>query len=428
MGEIRRNVVPRMGKAKHLIGVVLLLMLCNLFYTSSIQATTAEQELQFQSESVILIDAETGQVLYAKNAQDKMYPASITKIISGIVALEEGQIEDIVTVSELARKVEGTRVYLEVGEQVTLMKLIQGLLINSGNDAGVAIAEHMDQSEERFAERMNRFVVEKVGVHDTNFTNPHGLFDEDHYTTAYDMAMISKYAMQNDTFREIVGTYELDWVGEGWITTIYNHNRLLNQYEGATGIKNGYVQRSGHTLVGSAKRGDTELIAVTLKAPSANIMYREMSSLLDFGFEHFEKETLSTDRFFFDSEGFPYRSLSDISFSKPSDSELEYQFFDSGLLVVYDQEEQKIFETQLDQVEVSLADRKSSVKISSLQQEEGIANIDSHNQSALSNVAQVITTVMLYFYALFLLLIAYLLIRKKRRDRRNKSPRITSYY
>ncbi len=148
------------------------------------------------SEAAILIDGATGTILYEKESNRLMYPASITKIVTGIIAIEEGNLDDIVTVSETARNVIGTRVYLLEGEQVTLLKLVQGLLINSGNDAGTAIAEYFDGSEAQFAERMNQFVRDTVGVKNTNFQNPHGLFDEKHQTTAYDMAIITQYAMK----------------------------------------------------------------------------------------------------------------------------------------------------------------------------------------------------------------------------------------
>jgi D-alanyl-D-alanine carboxypeptidase (penicillin-binding protein 5/6) len=256
-----------------------------LFVHFSVPIYAHENEsLTLNSEAAILIDAATGDVLYEKNAQTSMYPASITKIVTGIIAIEDGDLFDIVTVSQNARNVEGTRVYLVEGEQVSLIKLVHGLLINSGNDAGIAIAEHFDQSVEGFAERMNRFVTEEIGISDSHFMNPHGLFHSEHQTTAYDMAMITRYAMKNDIFRMIVGTKKMGWVGEGWATTLYNHNKLLWRYEGATGVKNGYVTQSGHTLVASAKRENTELIVVTLKASSVENAYQDIVNLFDYGF------------------------------------------------------------------------------------------------------------------------------------------------
>lgn len=420
----RTGVISKNRQAQ-LFCIFLVIILSISSWPSSILAQT-EQKPQLQSQAAILIDADTGQVLFQQNESEKMYPASITKIVTGIIAIEEGDLEDIVTVSENARQVEGTRVFLETGEQVSLLKLVQGLLINSGNDAGVAIAEHMDGSEEKFAERMNRFVREKAGVIQTNFTNPHGLFHEEHYTTAYDMALISRYAMQNEQFREIVGTYELDWVGEGWITTIYNHNRLLGDYEGATGIKNGFVQLSGYTLVGSAKRGELELIAVTLNAPSANQLYKDMTALLDYGFEHFEKAAISRSQTFFDAEGHPYKPAENITYYRPKDVETKLKFHSNGLLSVYTQDEEKLFETVLQKVDIPTSERKASVKISSLNDGQSMAKEEAIQETSPSGFL-IAMKVVLWLYALFLLVIAVLLYRKKKREAKLNSMRRIFY-
>ncbi|QDS34058.1 D-alanyl-D-alanine carboxypeptidase family protein [Brevibacillus brevis] len=244
-------------------------------------------------QSAILIDATTGQVLFEKNPHEKLYPASITKIAIGIYAIEKGNLDDTVTVSKKARREEGTRVYLEEGERISLRNLLYGLLMNSGNDAGTAIAEHMSQSTERFAVDLNAYLKEKVGVTETNFTNPHGLHDPNHYTTVADMAKISQYAMKNPVFREIVGTNRLPWHGQTWETVLVNHNKLLRDYEGATGIKNGFTDQAMHTLVGSAKRGEMELIAVTMKASTSANAYKDVKKLLDFGFQGFETKPIA---------------------------------------------------------------------------------------------------------------------------------------
>ncbi len=258
-----------------------------------------------QSEAAILIDGRSGMTMFAKNETERMYPASITKIVTAIVALENSDVSDIVTVSKGARWEEGTRVYLEEGEQMSMGQLLQGLLINSGNDAATAIAEHIDGSKEKFAERMTAFVREKAGAMNSQFRNPHGLPDEEHYTTAEDMAKIAQYAMRNDKFREIVGTKRVAWNGQTWQTTLVNHNKLLGTYEGATGIKNGYTQAAGSTLVASAKRDGMELIAVILKAPSTDLMYKEMRSLLDYGFAAYEPKMLFDENETYRMNGMP---------------------------------------------------------------------------------------------------------------------------
>lgn len=244
-------------------------------------------------ESAILIDATTGQVLFEKNPHVKLYPASITKIATGIYAIEKGNPDDIVTVSKKARYEEGTRVYLGEGEQVSLRKLEYGLLMHSGNDAATAIAEHMSGSVEQFARDLNAYLAEKTGVTETHFANAHGLHDPEHYTTASDMAKIAQYAMKNPIFREIVGTNRLPWDGKEWKSELVNHNKLLRDYPGATGIKNGFTDQAMHTLVGSAKRGDTEMIAVTMKAASSNYAYKDVTKLLDYGLNGFETKQVA---------------------------------------------------------------------------------------------------------------------------------------
>lgn len=239
-------------------------------------------------ESATLIDATTGTVLFEKNADVPMYPASITKIATGIFAIEKGKLDDLVTVSKKARYVEGTRVYLAEGEKVPLRKLLYGLLMHSGNDAAIAIAEHMAGSTEEFANQLNQFLQERVDIKKTHFTNPHGLHDPNHYTTASDMAKIARYAMFNPIFREIVSTKRLPWDGKEWKSELVNHNKMLWRYEGATGIKNGFTDQAHHTLVVSAKRGNSEFIAVTMKAASSNLAYSDVTKMLNFGIANFE--------------------------------------------------------------------------------------------------------------------------------------------
>ncbi|EMT50887.1 MULTISPECIES: D-alanyl-D-alanine carboxypeptidase family protein [Brevibacillus] len=279
--------------------LICLLAVACVFSTTAVQQVKAQEGSavlspeQISGESAILIDAKTGQVLFEKNSHAKLYPASITKIATGIYAIENGNPDDIVTVSKRARWEEGTRVYLAEGEQVTLKKLEYGLLMNSGNDAATAIAEHLSGTVEQFAERLNAYLVEKVGIEETHFTNAHGLHDPNHYTTAADMAKIAQYAMQNPIFREIVATERLPWDGLEWQTVLVNHNKLLRNYEGATGIKNGFTDQARNTLVGSAKRGDTEFIAVTMKAGSSNLSYKDVTAMLDYGFAHFETKQIA---------------------------------------------------------------------------------------------------------------------------------------
>jgi len=251
-----------------------------------------EAPANIASESAILIDQQSGRVLFAKNERARLYPASITKIVTAIVALETSRLDETVTVSREARYEDGTRVYLSEGEQKSMELMLYAMMLNSGNDAATAIAEHIDGSKAEFAERMNDFATNTVGVSDTFFVNPSGLPDPNQVTTAADMARIARYAMQNETFREIVSTVQMPWDGLEWKSELYNHNRLLTTYEGATGIKNGYTTAAGNTLVSSATRGDEQLIGVVLKAPSNKNAYADMTALFDYGFAAFESAPL----------------------------------------------------------------------------------------------------------------------------------------
>lgn len=251
---------------------------------------------ELMAEAAILMEAQSGQILYSKNADQPMYPASITKILTGIIAIESGKLDDVVTVSQNAFNAGGTRVYLEVGEQKELRDLVYGLLVNSGNDAAVAIAEHLGGTVEGFAKMMNEKARE-LGAENSHFVNPSGMPHEEHVTTARDMARITRYAMNNDTFREVVGTKEYAWEGDGWQPgSIVNHNRLLWDYEGATGVKNGYTDAAQLTLVASSEREGQQLIGVALKVPgTADNIYRDMTALMDYGFDVFETYAVDID-------------------------------------------------------------------------------------------------------------------------------------
>lgn len=273
--------------------VIVLIFIASLF-SGFPKIIHASDSPVVSSGSAILIDANTGEVLFEKKATEEMYPASLTKIATAIYAIEKGNLNDIVTIGSNPRKIEGTRVYLEEGERVSLRKLIQGLLINSGNDAGVAIAEHMDGSIETFSKNLNSYLA-GLGLKNTVFMNPHGLFNPEHVTTAEDLATLTQYAMENQEFSEIFGTKELEWKGVTWKTTLYTHHKLMRElpYEGVIGGKTGYVDQSGHTLVTAAKRKELSLIVVTLNASSQELAYDDTKKLLDYGFNHYKTSSIA---------------------------------------------------------------------------------------------------------------------------------------
>ena len=236
----------------------------------------------------ILIDEGSGEVLYEKNADKKLYPASTTKILTALVALEKLDELGLDLSCELivpieAQGVEGSSVYLKTGERITMEELLYGLMLQSGNDAAVAIASCIGGSGSggvsNFVEMMNERAAE-LGCGGSHFVNPHGLFDEDHYVTARDMATIAAAAMKREDFRTIVGAAE--WTGGASGRRFVNKNKTITRYEGATGVKIGFTKRSGRTLVASARRGEVELIAVVLGDGN---WFNDAYALLDYGFE-----------------------------------------------------------------------------------------------------------------------------------------------
>ncbi len=238
------------------------------------------------ADSSLLLDSSSGRVLYAKNEEVRRPMASTTKIMTAIVALEEGNLGDIVTVSSRAAVVEGSSIWLEEGEKKTLEELVYGLLLCSGNDAAVAIAEHISGSVEKFALLMTSRCRE-LGAYNTRFRNPHGLDEDGHYTTAYDLALITRHALTIPKFKEIIGTKEkaISWPGHEWNRLLRNQNRLLELYPGGDGVKTGWTTPAGRCFVGSATRSGRQLIAVVLNAPN---MWEDAMLLLDYGFNNYD--------------------------------------------------------------------------------------------------------------------------------------------
>ena len=243
-------------------------------------------------EAYILIDGENGQVLHGKGFDKKLNPASTTKILTAIIALEKGNLEEVVTIGKNVPLVQGTKVYLREGEKVTLEELINVTLIHSANDAALAIAEHISGSQEKFATLMNNKAKE-IGAKNSQFINPHGLTEEGHTTTAYDLAIIAKYAMKNQEFRDIVIKKVYDWEGQEWQNRLINKNKLLWDMKNSTGIKTGYTSAASHTIVASAQENGRELIAVILGCPNGNTLWDDAQKLLEYGFKNFQSYTMS---------------------------------------------------------------------------------------------------------------------------------------
>ena len=250
----------------------------------------AETKLSLSAESAVLISLDDGSILYEKDCRRRMGPASTTKIMTALTVLRHASPHETVTVPSEAVGTEGSSVYLCLGERLTVEQLLYALLLSSANDAAVALAVHISGSIEDFAEEMNGYAQE-LGLEDTHFTNPHGLCDSDHYTTALDLALITREAMGNSLLRSIFATYKttIPFEGEPNQRLLVNHNKLLRSYEGAIGVKTGYTKATGRTLVSAAVREGLTLIAVTLNAPDD---WQDHKALLDHGFENFEMRTV----------------------------------------------------------------------------------------------------------------------------------------
>ena len=247
--------------------IAILTILCALAAPAhpALAAPVAQAAPQVEAEAAVVMVAGTNQVLYEKNASAIMYPASTTKIMTLITALEKGDPAGIVTVSPRAAAVDGSSLDLRPGDKLTLRNNLTGMMLVSGNDAATAIAEHVAGSVPAFVALMNAKAA-KLGATNTHFTNPHGLPDPiNHYTTAYDLALISAYAMQNPNIVKIVSAREADisFLNRKAVH-VTNTNKLLKTYPGINGLKTGYTREAGDCLVAGAKRNGVQLIAVVL--------------------------------------------------------------------------------------------------------------------------------------------------------------------
>ncbi|MBZ4666740.1 D-alanyl-D-alanine carboxypeptidase family protein [Mahella sp.] len=256
------------------------------------------------AKNLILIDAKTGNVLYGINPDQKAYPASITKILTAAIALEQGNLSDVVTIDEeasLGIPDGSSAIVMDKGEQFTLEQLLYGLMLVSGNDAAVAIGKHISGTTNEFVNLMNQKAKE-WGAKNSHFANPHGFHNDEHYTTAYDMAMIARHAMTISKFRDIVSTtlyLDIPKTLRGDQRRWDNINSFVQPnskyyYEGATGIKTGYTNQARHTLVASAQRNGTELIAVLMGEPSKPVAWKDAAALMDYGFNAFARKIIAT--------------------------------------------------------------------------------------------------------------------------------------
>lgn len=234
----------------------------------------------------ILMDAGSGRVLYEQEAHQPRLIASTTKLLTALVALESGhELDERVTIDPAWAGAEGSSIYLRAGEEVTLETLLYGMLLRSGNDAALAVAGCCGGTVEDFVAKMNAKAAE-LGMTDSHFANPNGLNDEEHYSTAYDMALLARACLENESLARMVATKSATF----GTRTFTNHNKLLWRYEGCIGMKTGYTEKAGRTLVSAAQRDGLTLICVTLNDPND---WADHAALFDYGFEHYQSAVLA---------------------------------------------------------------------------------------------------------------------------------------
>ncbi|KPL59728.1 D-alanyl-D-alanine carboxypeptidase family protein [Rossellomorea vietnamensis] len=262
------------------------ILICAFLFVSVSNKVLAAPSVSAQK--AILMDQETGRILYEKDAHTQSRIASITKIMTAILAVESGKMDQEVTVSSNAAGTEGSSLYLKAGEKIKLEDLVYGLMLRSGNDGAVAIAEFVGGSLDGFVYMMNE-KAKGIGMENTHFSNPHGLDDhEDHYSTAYDMAVLARYSMENDKYKEIAGTkvHTAPNPDEKWDRKWKNKNRLLTElYKYSTGGKTGYTKLAKRTLVSTASKDGENLIAVTLNGPDD---WNDHIGMFEYGFKHYD--------------------------------------------------------------------------------------------------------------------------------------------
>jgi len=257
--------------------ISMLAVLPLIFHTPFVQASVS-----VSAKAAIVVENSSGKVLFAKNADERLPMASTTKIMTAICTIENTRTDSLITVADEAVGIEGSSIYLAKDEKITVRDLLYGMMLNSGNDAATALAIETSGSVEEFARLMNE-TAKRIGAKNTNFVNACGLYDDNHYTTAYDLALITSYALKNPLFAEIVSskTAKITNGDNGYPRVLRNHNKLLNLFDGCIGVKTGYTKKCGRCLVSAAERDGVTLTCVTLNAPDD---WNDHTALLNYGF------------------------------------------------------------------------------------------------------------------------------------------------
>lgn len=273
---------------KHITKRILLLLLIFIFLlTFSRTFASEENELNLNARSCIVLDRTSKKILYGKNEFNKVKMASTTKIMTATIILENCDLSQTVTVSKKAAGTGGSRLGLKTGDKITIRDLLYGLLLVSGNDAAVALAETCSGSIPDFANLMNK-KAEELGLTSTHFETPHGLDSDNHYTTAYELAILSDYALNNSTFLNIVGTKNYTITINGYPKNLTNTNELLGSLSGVYGVKTGFTNGANRCLVTACKRGDMDIICVVLGCDTKKFRGSDSTKLINYAFDNFE--------------------------------------------------------------------------------------------------------------------------------------------
>lgn len=273
--------------------VWLILLICVVFILkldclgNNVFAVSAQE---IDADGVVLMESSTGEILYEHNKHKRLYPASTTKILTTYLLIQNSLLSEDVKVSENAFGVEGSSLYLNKGNRISVRDLAYGIMLISANDGAVAAAEHVAGSVGEFVQKMNK-AASDYGAINTSFQNPHGLSDgyQDHKSTAYDLAMITRETLKCPQFKKIIKTTEEEVIRPDGERKLNNLNRLLRTYPGAKGVKTGYTGKAGNTLVAAATRENFTLIAVILGSDNRNNMFDDAEKLFDYGFENYKK-------------------------------------------------------------------------------------------------------------------------------------------
>ncbi len=268
-----------------------------IFFFLFTRSVWALEDLAPNSKSAILLETSTGKILYEKNADEKLAPASMTKVMSMLLimeAIDSNQIsmDDEVVISDNASSMGGSQIFLQTGEKYKVRELLKGIAVASGNDAVVAMAEKVSGSVASFVELMNKRASE-LGLKNTHFDNPHGLDSENHYTTARDMSIMAEELLKHKDILNFTSIYE-DYLkkNDGSSIWLVNTNKLVRFYEGVDGLKTGYTETAGYCITTTAQKGNMRLLSVVMNAPSSDLRSKDTTNMLNYGFNTYQLEVL----------------------------------------------------------------------------------------------------------------------------------------